>query len=70
MKLHTNFFEDSQNDKKKIEDFGTSKYQNKRPLKFLEEKQIAPLPPLQNFTQKFLKTHKMTRKIENFEISK
>jgi hypothetical protein len=45
MKLHPKKFEDPQNDKKKIEDFGTSKYQNKRPLKFPKEKQIPHLPP-------------------------
>jgi hemerythrin superfamily protein len=38
--------EDLQNDKKKIENFGTSKYQNKRPSKFSEEKQIPYPPPL------------------------
>jgi hypothetical protein len=27
---YTNFFEDPQNDKKKIKDFGTSKYRNKK----------------------------------------
>jgi hypothetical protein len=33
-------FEDTQNDKKEIKNFGTSKYQNKKPSKFPEEKQI------------------------------
>jgi hypothetical protein len=30
VKLHTNFFEDPQNDKKKIKDSETSKYKNKK----------------------------------------
>jgi hypothetical protein len=38
MKISHNFFEGPQNDKKKIEYFRTSKYQNKRPLKFPKEK--------------------------------
>jgi hypothetical protein len=69
--LHTKKFENSQNDKKKIKDFGTSKYKNKKNSKFTRRKANTPSPRLQNFTQFFLKTHKMTRKqIENFEISK
>jgi hypothetical protein len=32
------FFEDTQNDNKKIEDFKMLKYQNKRPSKFPKEK--------------------------------
>jgi hypothetical protein len=39
------FFEDPQNDKKKIEDFGTSKYQNKIPSKF-QKKRKYPITPL------------------------
>jgi hypothetical protein len=36
-----------------------------------EERQIPPLSPCENFTQFFLKTHKMTRrKFENFGTSK
>jgi hypothetical protein len=34
-------FEDPQNDKKEIENFGVSKYHNKKPSKFLENKQIS-----------------------------
>ncbi len=44
--------EDPQNEKIKNEDFGTSKYQNKRPLKFPKENKIPYHPPLWNFTQK------------------
>ncbi len=40
MKTSHKFFEDPQNDKKEIENFGTWKYQNKRPSKFLEENQM------------------------------
>jgi hypothetical protein len=42
VKTSHKFFEDPQNDKKEIESFETSKYQNKRPSKFAEEKQIVP----------------------------
>jgi hypothetical protein len=42
------------------------KYENKKLSKFTRRKENTPSPPLQNFTQFFLKTHKMTRrKIEN-----
>jgi hypothetical protein len=54
------FFEDPKNDKKEIENFGTSKYQNKRPLKFLEN-QILYLP-LMKLHMKKLKIPKMTRR--------
>jgi hypothetical protein len=64
--------------RRKIEDFKTSKYQNKKLSKFTRRKANTTLspPPLRNFTQLFfLKTHKMsTRKIEdskwNFKIVK
>jgi hypothetical protein len=36
----------------KIEDSRTSKYQNKRPLKFIGRKANTPFLPLWNFTQK------------------
>jgi hypothetical protein len=39
-------FEDPQNDKKEIQNFGTSKYHNERPSKFPEENQMPCLPPL------------------------
>jgi len=42
MKISHKKFENPQNDKKEIENFGTSKYQNKRPSKFPKEKQISP----------------------------
>jgi hypothetical protein len=45
-------FEDSQNDKKKIEDFGMLKYQNKKPLKFPKEKQIPISPPCETSHKK------------------
>jgi hypothetical protein len=63
--------ENPQNDKKKIKDSGTSKYENKTLSKFTRRKANTPFSPLRNFTQIFLKTHKMTRrKIENFETLK
>jgi hypothetical protein len=37
--------EDPHNDKKEIENFKTSKYQNKRPSKFPKENQVLYLPP-------------------------
>jgi hypothetical protein len=43
--LHRKKIENPQNDKKKIEIFETSQYQNKRPSKFPKEKQIPYLPP-------------------------
>jgi hypothetical protein len=63
VKLHTKKFENPQNDKKIIKDFET--------FKVHEKKSKYPSLPLQNFTQRFLKTHKMTRKkIESFKTSK
>ncbi len=60
--------EDPQNDKKEIENFWTSKYQNKKPFKFPKEKQISP--PLWNFTQKLKDSQNDKKKIEYSEISK
>jgi hypothetical protein len=60
--------EDPQNDKKEIENFGVSKYHNKRPSKFLEKKQISF--PLWNFTQKNLKPKNDKKKIESSNIAK
>jgi hypothetical protein len=51
-----------QNDKFFFEDSKTSKYENNFFSKFTRRKAITPWPPLQNFTQMFLKTHKMTRR--------
>jgi hypothetical protein len=46
------------------------KYQNKKLSKFTRRKANTHLPPLRNFTQNKLKTHKMIRKtIENFRTS-
>jgi hypothetical protein len=71
VKLHAKKFEEPQNDKKKIKDPRISKYENKKLSKFTRRKANSPSSPLQNFTQIFLKTHKMTRrKIENFRTSK
>jgi hypothetical protein len=39
-------FEDPQNDKKKIEDSETSKYENKKLSKFTRRKPNTPLSPL------------------------
>jgi hypothetical protein len=40
------FFEDPQNDKKKIKDFENSKYENKKLSKFIRKKSNTPSPPL------------------------
>jgi len=56
------FCEDPQNDKKKIKNFEISKYKNENLSKFMKKRQISPLPPLQNFTQCFVKTHKNDKK--------
>jgi hypothetical protein len=45
VKLHTFFFEDPQNDKKKIKDTRTSKYENKKLSKFTTRKAHTPLSP-------------------------
>jgi len=63
-------FEDSQNDKKKIENFGTLKYQHKRPLKFPKEKQIPHLPPCETSHKQIEDAPNDKKKIEDFEISK
>jgi hypothetical protein len=71
VKLHTKKFENPQNDPNFLK---IPKLQNAKTTffsKFTRTKANTPSPPLQNFTQMFLKTHKMTRrKIENFETSK
>jgi hypothetical protein len=51
VKLHTIFFEDPQNDKKKMKISKTSKYKNKNLSKFTKRKANTPSPPLRNFTQ-------------------
>jgi hypothetical protein len=48
--------------RKKIEDSRTSKYENNFFSNFTRSKANTPSPPLQNFTQFFVKTHKMTRR--------
>jgi hypothetical protein len=75
VKTSHNVFEEPQNDKKEIENFGTSKYQNKRPLKFLEENQIPYLPPCETSHEKIKDPQNDKKKIEkntktkNFESS-
>jgi hypothetical protein len=70
VKLLHNFFENPQSEKKKIKNFRTSKYQNKRLSKFSKEKQILHRPLVKLHTNKF-KIPKMTRrKIEDFKFSK
>ncbi len=46
----------------------TSKHQNRRPLKFEEEKQIPYLPPCETL-KKIKDPENEKKKIENFEIS-
>jgi hypothetical protein len=60
-----------QNNKKKIENFITSKYQIKNRQNSQEERQIPLLPPCEILHTKNLKTHKMSRrKIEDSQTSK
>ncbi len=75
VKTSHNFFEDPQNDKKEIENFGASKYQNKRPSKFLEENQMPYLPPLKLHMKKLkipkndkkkIEKHTKTKKLSKF----
>ncbi len=64
--------ENPQNDKKEIENFKTSKQQNKKPSKFPKEKKISYFPLVKLHT-KNLKTPKITRrklKIQEFQILK
>jgi len=70
VKLHTKKFEDPQNDKKKIKDFGTSKYQNKIPLKFSEKKKIPHLPPCEISHKKIKDPQSDKKKIKDSRISK
>jgi len=62
VKISHKTFEKPQNDKKEIENFKTSKYQNKRPSKFPKENQIL-ISPLVKLHMEKLKTPKMIRKI-------
>jgi hypothetical protein len=65
-------FEDPQNDKKEIENFKTSKYQNKIPSKFLEENQIPYLPPSETSYKKIKdpqNDRKKIQKTKNFQSS-
>jgi len=57
-----------QNDKKQIEDFGISKYQNKNLHKFRRRKAHTSFSCLWNFTQK-IEDPKMTRrKLKTLEL--
>jgi hypothetical protein len=57
--------------RRKIENFGTSKYKNKKLLSSQEERRIPPFSPLVKLHTILLKTHKMTRrKIEDSKTSK
>jgi hypothetical protein len=58
VKLHKKI-KDPQNDTKEIENFRTSKYQNKKPSKFTRRKVNTPSPPPPRET-----SHK--KKIEDF----
>jgi hypothetical protein len=57
---HQKTIKNHQNDKKKIEE--TSKYKNKKLSKFIRRKENIPPPLMRNFTQFFLKNHKMNKK--------
>jgi hypothetical protein len=70
VKTSHNFFEDPQNDKKEIENFGASKYQNKRPSKFLEENQMPYLPPLKLHMKKLKIPKNDKKKIEKHTKTK
>jgi hypothetical protein len=63
MKTSHKKIEDPQNDKQKIKNFETSKYQNKRPLKFQEEKQIPYLPPCKTSHKKIKDPQNNEKKI-------
>jgi len=56
--------------RKKFENFGISKYENKKLLKFTRRKANTSLSPCGISYNVFLKTHKITRKIEDSRISK
>jgi hypothetical protein len=64
-------FEDLQNNKKEIENFGVSKYQNKIPLKFPKENQIPNLPfcETSHKKSKYLQNDKKKKK-KNEKLSK
>jgi hypothetical protein len=70
VKTSHKFFEDPQNDNKKIEDFGTSKYQNKIPSKFPKEKKIPYRPPCKTSHKKITNPQNDKKKIEDSKISK
>ncbi len=57
-------FEDPQTDKKEIQNFRISKYQNKRPSKFPEEDQIPYLPPCETSHEKIKNPQNAKKKIE------
>ncbi len=63
VKTSHKIFEDPQNGKKEIENFITSKYQNKRPSKFLEENQIPYLSPCETSHTKIKDLQNDKRKI-------
>jgi len=67
-------FEDPQNDKKEIQNFGISKYKNKIPSKFLEENQMPCLPPCETSDEKIKDPQnakkKIGKKYENEKRSK
>jgi hypothetical protein len=48
VKLHTNVFENPQTDKKKVQNFGNSNYENKKLSKFTRRKANTPFAPLAN----------------------
>jgi hypothetical protein len=56
--------------RRKIENSRTSKYENKKLLKFTRRKANTPPLPHCETSQIFFKTHKMTRKLEDSKTSK
>jgi hypothetical protein len=61
-------FEDPQNDKKEIENFKTSKYQNKRLSKFPKENQIPYSPLVKLHTKKIKDPQNDKKKIKDSEL--
>jgi hypothetical protein len=67
VKFHTNVFEDPQNDKNFYRKLWNFKIVKQKTFKVHKKKGKYPLVKLHTI---FLKTHRMTRKIEDSETSK
>jgi hypothetical protein len=70
VKTSHNKFVDPQNNKKKIQNFETSKYENKRPSKFPEENQIPYLPPCETSHKKIKDPQMPRRKLKKIRKQK